>query len=169
MKPTQTLKTLFLGLISLLAINPGMGQEKFNIAAGLGHPELINLGLRYQFGQSQLGISAGIFPGAYEDAYSMGADYYYHFGETSVLSTRRPWYGRVGLHQLRLETDYEKRKYLLLVPRLGKDFNLSPKLGIAADAGVSFVLNREEKGLFEDIPGISDLIFSIGFSLFYRL
>ena len=158
-----------MGLISLLAINLALGQEKFNIAAGLGHPELINLGLRYQMGQSQLGISAGIFPGEYEDAYSVGGDYYYHFGETSVLSTRRPWYARLGLYQLRLETDYEKRKYLLLVPRIGKDFNLSPKLGIAADAGVSLVLNREEEGFFDETAGISDLIFSIGFSLFYRL
>lgn len=169
MRSFHTLKTLLLGLISLLATNPAMGQEKFNIAAGLGHPELINLGLRYQMGQSQLGISAGFFPGAYEDAYSVGADYYYHFGETSVLSSRRPWYARLGIYELRLETEYEKRKYLLLVPRLGKDFNLSPKLGIAADAGFSFVLNREEEGLFEDIGGISDLILSIGFSLFYRL
>ncbi|MCM4159929.1 hypothetical protein FHG64_05645 [Antarcticibacterium flavum] len=169
MKSLHPLQTLVLGLISLLATNPAMAQEKFNIATGLGHPELINLGLRYQMGQSQLGISAGFFPGEYEDVYSVGGDYYYHFGETSVLSIRRPWYGRLGIYQLRLETDYEKRKYLLLVPRLGKDFNLSPKLGIAADAGLSFVLSREEEGLFEDIGGMSDVILSIGFSLFYRL
>lgn len=168
MKAINPLNSLILSLISLLTINPAIAQEKFNIAAGLGHPELINLGLRYQMGQSQLGISAGFFPGDYEDAYSVGADYYYHFGETSVLSTRRPWYARLGIYQFRLENEYDKRKYLLLVPRLGKDFNLSPKLGIAADAGVSFVLSREEEGYYDGI-GRSDLILSIGFNLFYRI
>ena len=37
------------------------GQEKINISAGFGIPEFINIGLRFQLDQLQLGLSAGIF------------------------------------------------------------------------------------------------------------
>lgn len=169
MKPHHILKALFPVLMTLAVVVQVFGQEKFNIAAGLGHPELIHVGLRYQMGQSQLGISAGFFPGEYEDAYSVGADYYYHFGTPSVLSSRLPWYGRIGVYQFSLENEYEKNKYLLLVPRIGKDFNISPKLGIAADVGISLVLSREQEGIYGTVEGRSDVLLSLGFNIFYRL
>ena len=170
---SHTFKIVFLGLISLLATYSAMGQERFNITAGLGDPELINVGIRYQIGQSQVGLSAGFFPDRHLDYFSVGADYFYHFGGSSTLSSRRTWYGRLSLNQGAIKDEFEKTKYLLLVPRIGKDFNLSPKVGIAADAGVSIFLSHQRESLegelpFETIPN-RNTDPSFGFSIFYRL
>ena len=165
----HTLRMLFLGLISLLGSNLAMGQEKVDVAAGLGLPELLNLGIRYQMGQSQLGLSAGFYPDSYDDNFSVGADYYYHFGGSSLIVTRRPWYGRIGLNYYVFENDYESKKYLLLVPRIGKDFNLSPRVGIAADGGVSVILSRIEEEILSGSDVRNDIALSLGFSIFYRL
>lgn len=166
-------KILFLGMICLFFSHSAMGQEKFNISAGMGYPELINLGIRYQMGQSQVGISAGYFPDRYTDFFSVGADYFYHFGGTSTLSARRTWYGRLGLNHYTIKDEFEKKTYLFLAPRIGKDFNLSPRWGIAADAGVTIFLSRQRERLNEEFyfgtEQRSDFNPSLGFSIFYRL
>lgn len=174
MKSFLTLKILFLGLICLFGTHSARGQEKFNISAGIGGPELLNLGIRYQMGQSQLGLSAGIAPGSDDKAFSVGADYFYHFLESSSLSTRRLWYGRVGLYNYTFKDDFQDTKLLLLVPRIGRDFNLSPKVGIAADAGVSLVVSRDskiygERFLWFEEKWENDVVLSLGVSFFYRL
>lgn len=173
MKSLHPIKTLFLVLISLLVTPMAVGQEKFNIAAGWGSPELLNVGLRYQTGQSQLGVSAGFFPGRYEKSYSVGADYFYHIGARSVLSDRRPWYGRISFYNYTMEDEYEKLNFNLLVPRIGKDFNLSPNVGISADIGVSLPVfsndEDEEDFYFNDRELRTDTTLSLGFSIFYRL
>lgn len=174
MKSFYTIKLLYLGFVTLLATQPATGQEKFNISVGLGAPELLNLGIRYQMGQSQLGLSAGFLPGSYDKDFAVGADYFYHFTGTSFLSPRRLWYGRVGLYNYAFEDDFQETNLLLLVPRIGKDFNFSPKLGISADAGVSLVVSRNTKGKEESFWWFeehweNDVGLSLGFSVFYRL
>ena len=169
MKPHSCLKSLFLGLI-LLFTSKGMGQDNFNIAAGLGSPELINLGVRYQMGQSQIGLSVGTWFASYEgdNYFSVGADYYYHFEGFSNLSTRRTWYGRIGLYYYATSQTYENFEYLLLAPRLGKEFNLAPRIGMAADAGISQVLSRSSENSVY-IDSRNDITISLGFSIFYKL
>lgn len=172
MKAIHTFKSLFLCLIFLLFTNGAEGQEKFNITAGWGSPELLNLGVRYQMGQSQLGASAGFYPGYYQTSFSVGADYFLHFGSRSVLSERRPWYGRISFYNYTTEGDYGRYNFNLLVPRIGKDFNLSPKVGISADIGVSLPLFSDEEDediFFDDSDLRTDTVLSLGFSFFYRL
>jgi hypothetical protein len=74
------------------------GQEKVNISVGVGFPEVINLGMRYQINQSQIGASIGWWPGNpdaflfnWENILSFSGDYYYHFGGSSKFSDLRPW------------------------------------------------------------------------------
>lgn len=174
MKLVSTIKALFPAFLFLLGSIPAMGQEKFNISAGIGAPELLNLGVRYQMGQSQLGLSAGILPWSYDNEFSVGVDYFYHFWGATTLATRRPWYGRIGLYHHAFEDEFQDTNLLLLVPRLGKDFNLSPKVGIAADAGVSLVASRnsgryEESFWWFDDQWEKNIALSIGVSIFYRL
>ena len=174
MKSLYVLSFKFLAVIFLLVTPPAMGQENFSIAAGLGGPELLNLGIRHQMGQSQLGLSVGIAPGSDDKDFSVGADYFYHFLESSSLSTRRLWYGRVGLYYYTFEDEYQDTKLLLLVPRIGRDFNLSPKVGIAADIGLSLVVSRnreryEESFWWFDDKWENEVYPSLGFSIFYRL
>ena len=168
MKSHLYLKSLFLGLFFLLTPQ-ARGQHDFSVTAGLGYPELLNLGVRYQVGQSQLGLHVGSGFGDEEDNdFSVGADYFYHFEGFSHLSTRRTWYGRIGLYYYSSKQMYEEFQYLLLAPRLGKEFNLSPRIGMTADAGISQILSRlKEDPVYIDAKNKTTL--SLGFSIFYRL
>ncbi len=146
-----------------------IGQEKFNISAGFGVPELINIGLRYQVDQCQLGLSLGLMP----HDFSVCGDVYYHFAGLSELSVRRPWYGRIGLNYLREETEYYIDKYLYLNIRLGRDFNISDKFGIELDGGVLFQIKNKVIRKTPVSPWSLDLEFPVlpgfGIGLFYRL
>lgn len=169
---------LILGLFMFFFISiQAQESEKINLSAGLGHPELLNLGVRFQLEQSQIGLSAGFLPGSDDEAFAVGADYYYHFGGSSDLSTRRPWFAKAGLNYYTVKNEFEKNKYLFLVPRVGRDFNLSRNVGIALEGGVSLVLSQDEEDLkpressgFFDGSGIgSNILPSLGVSVFYRL
>ena len=54
--------TLFLCLLIVIPFNQLPAQEKVNLSAGFGLPDLLNLGVRYQLEQTQLGLSVGSFP-----------------------------------------------------------------------------------------------------------
>ena len=99
-----------IGLIILLILFIGNIQlysqaEKFNITAGAGYPEALNVGVRYQLNQQQVGLGLGY--GMSEScgskkeiktSFSISADYFYHFGGTSEFSNRHPWFARAGLY-----------------------------------------------------------------------
>ena len=126
-------------IISFLIIygNQINGQEKVNISAGIGMPELFNVGVHRQLDQTQIGLSIGILPGKLTgNDFSISGDVYYHFGGTSKFSDRRPWYGRFGLTYLRNEAEYNIHKYTYLNLRIGRDLNISKKVGIEIDVGV---------------------------------
>jgi hypothetical protein len=153
--------------------NKVIAQGKIDISSGIGFPELLNLGLRFQLKQAQFGIKIGSVPVEDESIISISGDLYYHFGGYSKFSYRRPWYWRVGLNYLRDETESLNDKYLYLNLRLGRDLNVSKKFGINIDAGAIFELfhEKEEKkrswlDLDIDIPIILP---SIGIGLFYRI
>ena len=149
-----------------------VGQEKFVISTGFGIPELLNIGVRFRHDQFQTGLSIGSMPLVNEKIFSISGDTRYHFGGFSELSDSRPWYGRIGLNYLRDETRSIIDNYLYLNARIGREFNLSHKLGIEADVGASFQLYHKEvrkisSGWNWDLnfPVIPGLV--IG--LFYRL
>lgn len=149
------------------------GQEKVDLSAGFGIPELLNVGVRYQLNnQVQLGFSVGSVPTENENAISIVGDVRYHFGGHSKLSSRRPWYGRVGLNYLRDETDYKINNYLYFISRLGKEFNISNRMGIEIDAGAIFELNKDEVRKKPSSGWDLNLDFlvlpSFGIGLFYR-
>lgn len=175
MKSVHPIKNLFLGFILLLVSTLSMGQEKFNISAGVGYPELLNLGLRFQLEQSQWGIYGGALPADNDKGFSLGVDYYYHYGGTSNFSSRRPWFVKAGLNYYYIEEPFNENTYVLLLPRIGRDLNLSPRIGIALDGGLFIVLVRseEDREPGELSPWASGNLPAIGpgFSLnvFYRL
>jgi hypothetical protein len=153
--------------------NQLLGQEKLNISIGMGLPELLNVGVRYQLEQAQIGISFGSMPVKDESLISVSGDVYYHFGGLSELSNRRPWYGRIGLNYFREETKTFVDKNIYLNLRIGRDINFSKKIGIDIDAGAFFQLfhdriNKEPSSGWNfdlEIPVLP----SLGIGLFYRL
>ena len=105
-------------------------------------------------------------------------DFSYHFGGRSGHTSLRPWYVKTGLTYMSSEGEWEKRMNLLLVPRLGREFNVTPEFGVALEAGIMLMLmdkNTAKKERTDAVTGDLDLIGSgpvlpsIGFKLFYRL
>jgi len=101
-------------------------------------PEMFNIGLQRQFEQFQIELSTGFFPGPEAPIYTVSVNIRSHIAGTSKFSNRRPWYLKKGLIFFRL-ADKDPRyvdDYLFLDVRIGRDFNLSNKLGIYFDIGV---------------------------------
>ncbi len=143
---TYKLKSFCILLILLTALNAAIyGQEKINVYAGASVPELINLGLRLQHKQVQLGLSYGSFPTTAEEKLSsISFDVFIHAAGTSKLSERKPLYVRTGINYYRDEDSYSIDKYLYFTARVGRDFNLTQKLGIQIDGGAIFELSHSQ-------------------------
>lgn len=175
MKP----KGKFLSQLMLLCIfgfccgTPIFGQEKLNLSAGTCLPELLNIGVRYQLKQTQIGLSVGSLPLKDERIVSVSGDLYYHFAKVSELSERRLWYGRVGLIYLNNETKSLIGQYFCLNIRIGKDFNLTKSVGFEIDAGVVFLLSsketRKEPASAWSLHLKFPILPSIGLGFFYRI
>lgn len=153
-------------------------QERLSVAGGVGTPEMINIGLRAQFDQVQLGFNLGTNPVYKNDNFSASGDFYYHFGGSSDLTDLRPWYAKTGLTYMNSEGEWEKRMNLVLVPRLGREINISEEFGIALEAGFLVMLidrNTAKKERTDSVSGDLDLIGaeviapSAGLKIFYRL
>ena len=165
-------------IVFLLLAHTSRAQERYNLAGGFGTPEMLNVGVRVQFDQIQLGINAGTNPVYKNDNFSVSGDFYYHFGGRSVHTRLPPWYVKSGLTYMTSEGNWEKRMNLILVPRLGRELNLSPEFGIALEAGIMILLidsNTPKKERTEGVSGDLDLIGSgvlmpsAGLKIFYRL
>jgi len=172
MKNQMTLffNLMLFSIFSFCSSNQLIGQEKVNISTGIGIPEFLNVNLRFQQKQTQIGIGFGIIPLKDESLISVFSDVYCHFGGFSELSDKRPWYGRIGLGYVREETVNFIDKIVYLNLRIGRVFNFSKKLGIELDAGPAIQIFHDD---IRKTPGSSwDIEFpvipSLGMALFYR-
>ena len=164
--------SLIVPLFLLLSLKT-TAQEKVNISAGFGFAEMLNLGIRFQHKQSQIGFSVGSFPVKDESIISVSGDYFYHFAGSSKHSERRPWFARGGLNYTRDETKASIDNFVFFNLRIGRDFNLSKKFGIGLDGGINIFLYQ--KAIVKDpnawFTGEWDTpVFpSLGVALFYRI
>ncbi|MDF0705792.1 MAG: hypothetical protein VX772_06415 [Bacteroidota bacterium] len=133
-------------LVVLIHFN-SYGQEKVNVAATIGAPDLIGIGVRFQMRQSQIGLSYGFatINDSYDKTYIISAEYFNHFSGQSKFTNRRPWYFRGGFNYMVDEDDYYKDTYLYTSLRLGRDFNVSKKIGFTFDLGLMVELLHNEK------------------------
>jgi hypothetical protein len=149
-------------------------QERINISAGIGIPELLNLGFRYQLFQRQLAIQAGFMPVNDEQVFSIGGHYTQHFAGFTELSERYPWFLRGGINYSRSETPSLIDRYVFANLRVGRDFNFTRNLGFELDGGVTFQLYHDETVKIQNGGGFRLGIYlpvypSFSFSLFYRI
>jgi hypothetical protein len=171
----RNMKLLYLAVIvtlfTFINVTGLCGQGKIDLTAGFGMPDWVNAGIRYQMGQTQVGVAAGFMPVSGEHVTSCSLDLWYHFIGTSALSDRRPWYGRFGLAWLHDKKEGSfNEKFLFLETRGGREFNLSENSGIYIDAGLMYKLYSD----FGDDP-VSKLIFELfwafpagGIGFFFR-
>lgn len=138
-------------------------QNNLSASMGLGLPELINIGVRYELPpQLMFGMSIGT---AFTGAVALSGDVYYHFAGRSELSDLPPWYIRANFTywQLSKILFIDIGKAALVGFRIGRDFNVTENIGISLDAGIipfSFFSGRRIP--FSFIP-------SAGLSVYYRL
>lgn len=153
-------------------------QENFNVTAGIGLPEMLNLGLRMQFGQKEVGLAVGMWPDTSEDVFTVSGDFYYHFGGNSEYTSLRPWFLKTGLTYLKAEDEWERENTFVLVPRIGREFNISSRFGIAVEAGLLVIISDETKVKKErpsswfgnlDLNFDGSLLPAAGINLYYRL
>lgn len=170
-------KNIIFGLILLLCATVCSAQQEYNVTAGGGTPEMLNLGLRMRIAQQQYGLSIGTNPSYKNNNFTASADFYYHFGGRSGHTDLFPWYVKSGLTYMSSEGEWEKRMNLLLVPRLGREFNVTPQFGVALEAGIMVMLIDSNKAKKErtaavsgdlDLIGSAFLMPSAGFKIFYR-
>jgi hypothetical protein len=148
------------------------GQEKVNVLAGFGVPELLFAAVRLQSGQTQFGMGYGSIPDPNNKIFTLSWDLLYHFGGQSKFSDRRPGYFRLSLYYYREEKTSLIYKDIYLSPRIGRDFNFSQKFGMAIDIGVAFMISEQviyktaTASLFEiDFPVLP----SFGLGFYYRI
>ena len=132
----------------------------------------MNFGVRDQLKQTQIGIGFGFIPFIHEGIGSISGNVFYHFAGTSKLSERRPWYGRIGLDYLRDENASSIDNNLYLNLRIGRDLNISRKVGVEIDAGPCFQLSHK-RIIKTNNPWNLDInpfmMPSMGVTVFYRI
>ncbi|MGF1584821.1 MAG: hypothetical protein ACFCUM_05835 [Bacteroidales bacterium] len=141
---------------------------------GAGAPELLHIGARYEFTQTQMGLSAGFVPENNRSNYALTADILRHFGGSTQLTDRLPWFVRGGLSYYYFESPSMISRDLYFSTRIGRDLNISRKFGIALDGGIFFRLagSEDKKPAYEDgfNLGIDTPVGpALSMVLFYRL
>jgi hypothetical protein len=169
---------LLASILYLISFTNLQAQDEYNVAGGYGTPEMMNAGLRMRIDQNQVGINIGTNISYKHDNLSVSLDYYRHFSGRSAHTSLQPWYVKSGLTFMSNQGPWEKRTNLVLVPRLGREFNISSTFGVALEAGILVMLidrNVARKERTGAVTGDLDLIgseiiqTSAGFKIFYRL
>lgn len=149
-----------------------LGQEKINLSVGFGILEFANVGVRFQIKQSQIGFSVGTYLWSNDPIFSFLADLHLHFGDLSKLSDRKPWYMRFGLVYV---YPILHKKDLYLNIRIGREFNLSKKVGLYVDLGGNIEMTKKIKENFPKETGPTGgpqeypFIPAIGVGIFFKL
>ncbi len=131
--------------------NASIGQKKINFSIGFGLPELANVGVRYKIGQTQIGLNVGTIPSQKSKSLSVSGGLFLHFGNLTELSNLKPWYIMVGLAHLYNRsvfdnnTTYKIQNSLVLTTMIGKEFNISKKVGLYFNLGVITLLSQSSR------------------------
>jgi hypothetical protein len=168
----MNLKTSCFIILFLAAFLTSFSQNKLSITAGFGFPELLNAGLRLNGKQTQFGLTYGTIPIKDETTRSFSANLYVHFGGTSKLSSRKPWFMQFGLNHFRNESFYLIENYTYFNTAIGREMNISKRFGIEFHAGTVIQLHET---IIDKQPTGWDLHISIpvlpsfGFVTFYKV
>lgn len=143
-------------------------QSKLNVGIGADLNELYNISIRYQAEQMQYALGIGTLTDEYENRISVSASMYYHFDGISNLTNRRLWYGRVSLIYNKQEREFSQTENnsLFFGIRVGRDFNITKRLGINTEIGLRSINILKSYNLYSDEFSI---LFGGGIWLFYRL
>ncbi len=139
-------------IITLLLIYSGLvcfGQKhpSLDLTTGGGLVEAIHLGCKIQIlDKNQIGLYYGNSLLYYRYSYnSLSFDHQWHFGNTSNLSNRPSWFCRQGLTYSIDNAAYSETKYVFVSICIGREFNISHKIGVSLDLGLFHTLMEKER------------------------
>jgi hypothetical protein len=146
---------------SISVLNP---QYKFEIAIGVGFPEIINLKIKYGWRNVQIAFGGGVFP--VDNIRTVDVGLYYHILGKSKFAEQFPWYTLGGLNFTNYNYEFGIARYLSPYLRIGRAINFSKKFGLSIDIGPGLVTDVTE----DDVGGRSEpfIIPSESISLFIR-
>jgi hypothetical protein len=163
---------LMLLIVFLPKWNNVNGQRTMDLTLGIGFPELINLGIRAQLDQAQIGITMGSYPSGDKTFFTLSGDYYYHFGDRSKYSSRDVTYVKGSLNYFKDENESAKNNMILFGISAGRDVYYSRRVGINLDGGLFFRIKniKQVKDPYSEgnmtLPTIMPYV---AVALFYRL
>ncbi len=124
-------------LFNSLTISSQIIRSKLDFVGGIGYPEFVHGGIRYQYTDiTQLGFyyggDMGIKP---EIIRTWTADNFIHFGKHSYAPNRPVWYARQGFTYSIQTTADRIYKYSYIDVSAGREFGINDWIGINADMG----------------------------------
>lgn len=167
-------KVFLIPVFTSLLFVPAFGQHRTSVSAGIGIPELANIGIRHRINQTRLGLTIGTMPVRDESIFSICGDVFFHVGGKSRYTDLHPWYLQSGLNYLHDETTKVMDNYLYLKLRVGREFNITERIGVDLEGGLLIELSHDS---VEKVPSNSwfdlDLDYpvlpALGVSVFYRI
>jgi hypothetical protein len=124
-------------LLNSLNLSSQIFRSKLDFVGGIGYPEFIHGGIRYQYtGVTQLGFYYGGDMGIYPEIIrTWTGDNFIHFGKHSYVSNRPAWYARQGF-TYSIQTAADRiYKYSYIDISAGREFGINDWIGINADLG----------------------------------
>lgn len=155
-----------------------ISQERFSINAGVGFPELLNIGVRYQIKQFQIGSSIGSYSKPDTKYLSVSGDVFIHGGKTSIHSDLKLWYMRLGYNYTKKETNESIFEFGYINWRVGRDMYLWKNFGMNLELLVAFrVYDHEIVKIYDPCYSFCDFKFGfngdvypgLGFTVFYKI
>ena len=140
----RCLTTILLVMLGIYCY--GQKLPTTDIVAGYGFADAFHVGFKAQvYKKGQLGIYYGNTLNAGDYKYSsFGIDHQYHFGKVSEFSQRGVWFLKQGLNYSFENSSYSDEKYLLLLLSVGREFNISSRVGFSMDIGLLRALYKKE-------------------------
>jgi len=143
----KRISIITVALIVNVFICQGQKLPTLDITAGGGFIEAFHIGCKIQITEkNQICFYYGNSLMYYRYSYnSFSADHQFHFGKTSNFSERSVWFFRQGLSYSIDNAAYSETKYIFISLCLGREFNISPKIGFSLDLGLSRTLMEKER------------------------
>jgi hypothetical protein len=150
----KKIKVYFLFL--LIFPNYLFSQNRVEISAGIGIPELLNLKIKYG-NYFQICGSLGYMPFINYGAFS--GDIYYHLPSKSSEDKSRKWFLNTGFSYIPSSKAFSStsKKTLLMYSRIGRTFyshNKTYRDGLRLDLGIMFQIWTNEKYSYSIGPHI---------------
>lgn len=139
------LKSSSVSLLVLLFISHVKAQKPLEITAGVGLPEVIYVGLRYNVDNTKWGFTLGGIPSGSSSLFTFGGDFYSHFGRNSDQMNGSTWFVNFGINHLKENSEYAIEKWLFLKGRIGRSFYLTPAASIDAGLGLMYEVHHKRK------------------------